>query len=172
MRKSIALVVSLFLVFSILNLQAKERKGAEVIISTKDGLDVRGELIAVKESSLLLMEKDSGVDIAVDIGHVNVITIEKNSKLLLGAGIGASVGVVFGSGYIIFTHSDSHWLWERAKNAGLVGAAGAGIGALIGGIVGAAMSGNERIQITQKTSAEIKEILKKLRKKARVPDYN
>ena len=60
MKKSI----SLFLMFSILSLSvnmfAKERKGADLIIQKVDGQQVRGELIAVKQTSLLLLERESG----------------------------------------------------------------------------------------------------------------
>ena len=64
--------VTLFLAFSILMLSvpltAKERKGADLLIQKKDGAQVRGELIAMKENSLLLMERDSGADVTVDNG--------------------------------------------------------------------------------------------------------
>ena len=92
MRKAI----SLFLVFSILVLSApltaKERKGADLIIQKKDGTQVRGELIAVKENSLLLLDRESGADVTVDIGAIRVIKIKKKSKLLKGAGNGLLIG--------------------------------------------------------------------------------
>ncbi len=63
--------ISLFLVFSILTLSipltAKERKGADLIIQKIDGQQVRGEFIAVKENSLLLLDRDTGADVTVDI---------------------------------------------------------------------------------------------------------
>ena len=47
--------------FSILalsgNLFAKERKGADLIVQRTDGTKVRGELIAIKENSLLMNRK-------------------------------------------------------------------------------------------------------------------
>jgi len=70
MRKFIAL----FMVFSILslsgNLIAKERRGAELMVDKKDGQQVRGELIAVKQDSLLLLERESGADVSVDIEEI------------------------------------------------------------------------------------------------------
>ena len=60
-------LISLFLVVSVLllsgNMFAQERKGAEGIIQRTDGTQVRSELIAVKENSLLLMERESGADV-------------------------------------------------------------------------------------------------------------
>jgi len=62
-------IIPLFLVFSLLalsgNLLAKERRGAELIVQKKDGQQVRGELITVKEHSLLLLDskgKDASID--------------------------------------------------------------------------------------------------------------
>ena len=59
--------ISLLLVFSILalsgNLFAKEKRGADLIIQKKDGQHVRGELIAVKKNSLLLLDRESGADV-------------------------------------------------------------------------------------------------------------
>ena len=88
--------ISLFLVFSLLvltgDLLAKERRGARLLITKKDGQQIKGELIAVKESSLLLKEAESGADVSVDIGEIEVIKIGKKSKLLLGGGIGLIIG--------------------------------------------------------------------------------
>jgi len=64
MRKTIAM----FFVFSLLCLSGSlyaEKKGAEIVVQKIDGQQARGELIAVKEDSLLLMEKESGVDMSV-----------------------------------------------------------------------------------------------------------
>ncbi len=46
------------------------------------------------------------------------------------------------------------------------------IGAIIGGLIGVALSIDKTIQIEGRSDLEILEILEKLRKKARVPDYN
>ena len=98
--------ISLLLVVSILSLSipltAKERKGADLIVQKTDGAKVRGELIAVKENSLLLKERDTGADVSVDIGDVEVIRIVKKQKILKGAGWGVlSGGVVGASFYLI-----------------------------------------------------------------------
>jgi len=73
-----------------LSLMAKEKRGAELIVNMKDGQSVRGELITVKENSILLLEQGSGADVTVDIEDIGVIEIVKKSKLLPGAGLGES----------------------------------------------------------------------------------
>ena len=156
--------VSLLLVFSILALSipltAKERKGADLLIQKTDGTQVRGELIAVKENSLLLMERESGADVTVDVEDIRVIKILKKSKISTGSIVGAGFGAaLIALGLII--------------NEGDLGAPGiyavclaipVGIGALFGIAAGA----DKTIQFEGKSNSEIQKILEKLRKKARV----
>ena len=88
--------ISLFLVFSILllsgNLYGKERKGADLIIQKTDGTQVWVELIAVKENSLLLLDRESGADVSIDISDIKVIRVKGKSKFLLGLQIGGLAG--------------------------------------------------------------------------------
>jgi len=165
--------IALFLVFSVLSLSvplaAKERKGANLIVQKIYGTQVRGELIAVKENSLLLLDRESGADVTVDISNIRAIKIIKKSQalsgalagLVLGAAIGYSIGYPQGDeGLIVFVSKDL---------AGAIGAAiGAGIGALMGVGLGSAIGGDKTIQITGKSDSEIQDILEKLRRKARV----
>ena len=91
MRKTIAV----FLVFSLLWLSGglfAEKKGAEIVIQKKDGQRIKGELIAVKKDSLLLMEERYGEDITVGIEDIEMIKIVKKSK----AGMGALFGLLAG----------------------------------------------------------------------------
>ncbi|UCE41836.1 MAG: hypothetical protein JSV17_02275 [Candidatus Aminicenantes bacterium] len=159
MRKAI----SLFLVFSVLALSgdlfAKERKGADLIIKKIDGQQVRGRLIAVKENSPLLLDRESGADVSVNIGEIS--TIKKSlwgNGLLLGSLIDAGFGTVA-------TPGDSGIGWYAIGALG-----GALAGSLIGLIIASAGSGgiNEKIHFKGKSDSEIKEILEKLRKNARV----
>jgi len=89
-------IIALFLVFSMLalagNLYAKEKRGAKLIIQKKDGQQVSGELIAVKEDSLLLLSK-SGRDETVNIQNIHFIKIAKKSKAIIGILIGGLVGL-------------------------------------------------------------------------------
>ena len=91
--------LSLFLVFSLMmlsaNLYAKEKRGAKLIITKKDGQLIEGELITVKEDSLLLLDKE-GKDVSVDIADIKVIRIKKKLKVLQGLGIGLVIGTGLG----------------------------------------------------------------------------
>ena len=149
---------ALFLIFSLVmlsvNLYAKERRGAKLIITKKNGQQIRGELITVKPTSLLLLDTE-GKDVSVDIEDIKVVRIVKKSKALLGAGIGLLAGIVAAKigKYIIF------------------GVIFPSIGMITGGLWGGYIGRDKTIQIEGMSDAKIKEALDKLRKKARIRDY-
>ena len=168
-------VISLLLMLSILllsgNMFAQKRKGADLIIQKIDGSQIRGELIAAKNNSLLLMERDSGADVTVDIKDVRVISIGKKSKLLIGAGIGFLAGAIVGGLYGGVAQPlsyESFYYFVQGLYFGVIGSLVCGI---IGGIIGAALGKDETIRFEGKSNSEIQEILEKLRKKARVENY-
>lgn len=171
MRKTIAV----FLVFSLLYLSGSlyaEKKGAELVVVKLDGKLAIGELITVKEVSLLLMDKESGADISVQVAEIKKVTIIKKSKTLLGAGIGFLAGA--GVGAIGGLIGWDTWSWaphDTKTKYRVVAGVGAIVG-LIGAIVGALiMSDYKTIQIEGKSDLEIQNILEDLRKKARVTDF-
>ncbi len=170
-------LVSLFLVISLVllsaNLYAKERRGAKLIITKKNGYQTDGELITVKPNSLLLLSI-TGRDVSIDIGNIKVIRIVKESKVLLGAGLGFLIGA--GVGAIVGLVADKvidlgDYIWGPQDSALLGGAIGGTAGALGGGFIGASAGKNVTIQIEGMTDFKIQETLDKLRKKARIRDY-
>ena len=72
-KVSVLLVVSL-LIFSV-DLPAKERRGAELVVQKNDAQVLKGELIAVKQNSVLLLSPE-GADVSVDIKDINMIIIK------------------------------------------------------------------------------------------------
>lgn len=183
---------ALFLVFSILalsaNLYAKEKRGANIeIYKTRPKMegtpfemsDIKGELIAVKENSLLLLDSNSGTDVAVDINEIYSIKIVKKSKALPVAVFGLLIGGV-GGAVIGSTHKrttlelteetplEPYFRELTKSNPLLFGVIGGFLGLMIGGLIGASAGTDETIQITGKSDSEIQDILEKLRKKARV----
>jgi len=161
--------ISFFLVLSLMmlsvNLYAKERRGAKLIITKKDGQLIEGELITVKPKSLLLLNTD-GKDVSVDIADIKVIRVKKKSKgartgFLIGGGLALIVGVgQIGAEVHGFIPSFIDGLIFFALP-----------GALIGVIIGAVAGTDKTIQIEGMTDLEIREAMDKLRKKARIRDY-
>ncbi len=171
-------LVSLFLVISLVllsaNLYAKERRGAKLIITKKNGYQTEGELITVKPNSLLLLSI-TGRDVSIDIGNIKVIRIVKESKVLLGAGLGFLIGA--GVGAIVGLVADKvidlgDYIWGPQDSALLGGAIGGTVGALGGGLLGERAGKDETIQIEGMTDFhEFRKALDYLRKKARIRDY-
>ena len=159
----------LLVIFSIIslhgNLYAKERQGADLRVQKTDGQQLKGELIAVKQNSLLLKEHNSGADVTAVVSEIKTITIVKKSKAL-GYGI---TGFILGwlVGYLIFEQLRNDETQSSAARAALWGVVLAipfGLGGAINGI-------DEVIKLEGKSDSEVKEILGDLRKKARVPDF-
>ena len=125
--------ISLFLAFSLVmlsvNLYAKERRGAKLIVTKLDGQLIEGELIAVKPNSLLLLDTE-GKDVSVGIADIKVIRVVKKSKVGLGAGIGLLIGVVPGAliGYRVGMRTSEGAIW-----GGVIGGLAT---TLIGGFIG------------------------------------
>ena len=183
--------ISLFLVFSLMalsvNLYAKERRGAKLIIQrrgdqvqtrykdtpweTSAMTGIRGELIAVKPNSLLLLDTE-GKDVSVDIADIKVITIVwKKSKALLGGAIGFGAGALLAPFLFSFLFPAFHEEYGVPGILLIEMPVGSAIGAITGALIGGNAGRDKIIQIEGMSDSEIQEALDKLRKKARIRDY-
>jgi hypothetical protein len=165
--------ISLFLVFSLtmlsVNLYAKERRGAKLIVMKKDGQQIRGELITIKPNSLLLLDTE-GKDASVGIVDIKAIKIENKSKFWIGARIGGFIGAIVGALYFLSTEEEDVGflpLTVFSPDAILGGV----IGVMFGGTFGVFVSADKTIQLEKMTDSEINGTLDYLRKKARIRDY-
>ena len=162
-KKFIALFLAFCLVMLSANLYAKERRGATLIITKKDGGQIKGELIVVKvkQNSLLILDTE-GKDESVDIADIKVIRTAKKSKAWkYGLVAGGGVGLIGG---ILIPEEEHGFFATFTESIILIGLPVAGIVAIIEGR-------DKTIQIEGMTDSEIKEALDKLRKKARIRDY-
>ncbi len=164
--------LSLFLVFSSMmlsvNLDAKERQGAKLIITKKSGQKIDGELITVKPNSLLLLDKE-GKDVSVDVGDIKVIRVVKKFSgrrlPLIGLLIGCVGGAVYGLLYKgLPGYGASFHVPIFSFSLGI-------LGMIVGGYAEVIIGEDKTIQIEGMSDSAIQEFLDKLRKKARVRDY-
>jgi hypothetical protein len=174
MKKTISLFLVLSLLLLSIPLTAKEKKGADLMVRKTDGTEVRGELIAVKENSVVLMDGNSGADVTVGVDDISLIKIVKKSKALQDAGllflVFCGTGLVLGSlaskeksGFDIL--SDSEVFIGLGFLLGLITG---GIGAVAGSLAGK----DETIQIKRGSDPRLKSlILQDLRKKARIKNF-
>ena len=167
-------LISLILIFSLLilpmTLTAKERRGADLVIYKTDGNQAQGELIAVKQNSLLLKEQGSGADVTAVFSDIKTIKIVKKSKAGKGALYGFGLAATGGALYHLLLYE----LTEPETRLGVTLSGGVLVGvmgALAGLIVGEFLGMDKTIQIEGKSDSEIKELLEDLRKKARVPNF-
>jgi hypothetical protein len=170
-------LIALFLVISLMmlsgNLLAKARRGSDLVVTKKDGQQIIGELIAIKEKSLLLKDAKSGADVSVNGDEIRIIRIVKKSKVGKGALYGTLIGG--GSGALLgFASGDDppgFMSWTASQKAGLLGIS-LGVIGLLSGTIGGALSGIDRIiKLEGKNDIQIRLILEKLRQNARIRGY-
>ncbi len=167
-------LTSVFLVFCLValsgNLMGKERKGVKLAIKKIDEQQVNGELITVKPDSLLLLDSETGSDVSVNIEDIKAIKIVKKS-LAYELGLG---GFLATAAYRGVAHSSirreeegeaatQHFLGTTLVIGAIAGA--------VGVLIGVALGIDKTIKIEGKSDVEIDAALKKLSKKARVPNY-
>jgi hypothetical protein len=154
-----------------INLEPGQKPGANLVVQEKDGQQVKGELIAVKKTSLLLKDSKSGVDVSVDINNVNAIKMKK-SKTMVGVGLGFFAGAAVGAMIGLIVHGafiGDDLIWEEQYSVLVGSTIGGLVGSISGGIIGANYS--KTILIKGKSEKEINVILEDFRKKARIPDF-
>lgn len=106
------------------SLAAKERHGAELAVTAKNGEQVGGELVAVKADSLLLFDHRTGKDLSVNLADLSVIRIVRKSKALTGLLVGFVPGAVGGA--VLGAHASDGM---------------GGLGAFLGGVTIGAVTG-------------------------------
>jgi len=143
------------------NLGAK-KKGAHLVVEKQDGQFIEGELLSVRENSLLLMTPGSGTGVTIDINEIEKIKIKRKNKSGKGALIGAGACLLIGA--VVGANSD----FGSETAGGNLGVIAAVPGALIGGIIGAMIPGSYKtIPVKGKSPSKIKKIMEQLKKKAR-----
>lgn len=176
MKKNIfhSVLSNLFLglvIFSLIlpgNLQAKKQKsGAQVVVTKTDGSIFEGELLMVKETSILLAIHSGVTGEEINVNDIEKVKIKKRSKFFSGLGIGLISGAVVG-GMLGFADSDDYGGWSTSFNV-LAGAIGVGIlGVIAGGVTGVILGIDELVNLKTKSPYEKSLTLSKLNKYARV----
>jgi len=153
-----------------IDLEFYQKPGINIVIQKEDGQQVRGELISVKQNSLLLKQAESGVDVSVDVRKIEVIKIKRKLGVLLGASLGFIIGV--GLGYVVSKAIEPGGTGFQIDYEYVGVPIGAVAGLLLGVVIGLKAPGKDKtIRLEGKSDLEIKWILNELRPKARVPDF-
>jgi len=146
----------------------QERREGDLIITKKDGHKIEGELNIVKENSLHLLDR-YGKEVSIEIRDIRTIRILKRSKKGLGYLIGATIGM--GIGVLAALSPSAGEDYSVVWTGVLLGSLLAIPGSILGGIAGAMAGIDETIQIEGMTDLQIKWVMDKLRKEARIRNY-
>jgi len=146
-------------------LAADESRGAQVVVTRNDGILVRGELLAVKGTDLLIMEGSARGGVSVSLAEVKLVTVVKRGKaglilggVLLGGAAGGGLGAAVESGQ----HGFMSGVGKEARTR-----AGAVLGVLVGGLLGVAMCSNKEFPVDGASPDSVNVVASKLRPLAR-----
>jgi hypothetical protein len=152
-------------------LSARERRGAEVVVTLKGGQTAAGELIAVKRDALLLLNS-AGKDESVDIVGIREIKVIIKSQALKGTLYGFLAGAALGTvAYLATTLGKESYVRDDYPTYGVWAMAPAIPGALIGLGAGELAGKNKTIQLEGKSKLEVRQAMTYLRGNARIRDY-
>jgi len=148
-------------------LSAKERRGANVVITRLDGQRLTGELIAVTSDSVVVLCAAAigarGSVASVDIKAVHSIKVVRKSRAAAGAALGFLSGAVAGG---LWGHHEAGG--EDEELSTVVGALFIGaVGGFVGLVVGAAAGSDDEITISGEPEPAVRSSLAKLARLAR-----
>ncbi|MCJ7484631.1 MAG: hypothetical protein MUQ25_00495 [Candidatus Aminicenantes bacterium] len=164
MLNQLTAITLLLVLFSLpAPLLAREKRGANLAVTLKDGHKVTGELIAVKPDSLLMLGLD-GKDESVVFADIATIRIVRRSKAWQGLLYGFVPGALGGAILASRGHNDAGVLWVII--GGLVVGAESG---LVGFAAGVGAGLDTEISLTGLHESALSKILAKLSRQAREP---
>jgi MFS family permease len=148
------------------------RTGARLRVQRTDQQFVEGELIAIRESRLILVDSASR-DLAIDIHEVNLIVIDKKAHPWIGAVLGMVLGGIAGVAIAPTKRADEFTDIITLPTEDLLSKMGYGLGgmlagAVLGGVIGGALGSDSQIVVARMSPAERERLLIKLRSKARI----
>lgn len=158
-------LLSLFLFAN--SAEASPKRGAEIVVQKTDGNQIHGELIAVKKTSLLLLDIRSSIDVSIEVKEIELIHVIRGPK----TGLGAISGLLVGGAVGVAASGKGKECGQCPNSSSRTIVGGAlvgGIGALIGALIGSSAGGNEIIIFQGSPPEEIEAKLEKMRSKARI----
>jgi hypothetical protein len=152
-------------------LGAKEREGAHILVTKNDGAIDEGELLAVTNNNLIVVDESTSVEITTkltDVQDVKIVKSKTANGLKTGFLAGATVGAILGAVASAEVSNNlaklpiSTGIQATAQGALLLGA----VGAILGGVF-AGKSDISSFRIKDASAEEIDKTMIRLRKLAR-----
>ncbi len=146
---------------------ARTKPGIPIQLVGTDGTEMAGELIAVRPATLVVALLESGYYEFIPLADIRIVRIPKVSHAAGAFGgfmQGGFYGAIMGD---LFSPKGTPRP-ERRLRALIGGSALGSVGAVLGGLKGKLTNRLEVIQIKDQPPAELRAILERLRKMARV----
>jgi hypothetical protein len=145
------------------------RKGATVLIF-RGAEVVKGELIGVRADVIVVSseKRENAIPLA-DIDRIKILRGINQTSTALGGVVGLMTGLIIGAPAKSYNAigdaaaAPLHWV--------LIGSAGALAGCFVGAFAGAIFTKDEVMELKGRPKADIDTALKRLKKKARVQNY-
>jgi|GEM_PF-839579 len=164
-RKHIAVILGLAVLCLPNSLQAKGYRGSALIITLKTGIQIRGELIAIKRDSLLLLGLDFR-DTSVAVTDIATIRIVRKPRAWQGLLYGFVPGAVGGAIWGGTAGGDEDMAALAAFFGGIVIGAASG---LVGLAAGTAAGMDTELVLAGLSQVDVDRILARLNRQAREP---
>ena len=103
------------------------KKGALVVVHTKEGKTVKGELLLVKNDSIILMDSFAGLDIPFKVEIIKKVVIKKKGGVFHGLSVGGVFGGV-GGALLGFLSGDGDGWFSAEGSAVFLGMSGGALG--------------------------------------------
>jgi hypothetical protein len=149
------------------------RSGADIVIITVERVSemIEGELVGVRSDAVVVGTSPTETR-TVPVTNIATITIHHKSLIKWGELFGGLAGA--GLGYAIRPRpKDDNIIssWLAPFGAVLTTAGGFGLGLLVGGLAAEAASADTKYDLTKMSPIQVRNVMQRLRGKARVRDY-
>jgi hypothetical protein len=167
--KLIVRAVSVLFVVSLLlqgSLAAKEKRGAQLVVTKLNGLDVEGELLSVREDALLLLGfAGLGQSVGLtEIESVRIVREDHAGSFVLGGFLAGAIGGV------IYTDSTGEPGWDTLRKF-LGGIYGGFLGVLAGFALSLPVGLDTKFAIAGEPEDVVRRRLEKLARMSREPSH-
>lgn len=150
MDRSTGRIVAFLLILGLMGLpaglSAGGRRGAELLVTKLDSVQVTGELVAVRPDSLLLFS--AGRDLTVDLADIETVRVLRKSRTLLFAGLGGALGLAGTTGLVLSGGNAVDYGFRKVL-------IGTGLGVLAGAIAGTVEGIDQEFRVAGRPAADV-----------------
>jgi hypothetical protein len=152
--------------------QAAGRKtGANVVIEMRGAAgEINGELVGARKDAVVI-GLENGESRTVAVADISRIRVLRKSAAVSGLIIGGIAGGIGGVAFSAAKSEQGDDVLDTILAAAAVGSAGALLGGGLGALIGGQFGGDRNYDLTKMSGAQVEDLMRALRKKARVPDY-